>query len=45
MLWAQCSPTLHQHRTVAIGQTRKMSRIEFPIVLCVYVNVEGVGYP
>jgi len=32
MLSAQCSATLNRRHTVASGQTRKKSRIEFPIV-------------
>jgi hypothetical protein len=32
MLSAHCPAALNQHQTVAIGQTREKSRIEFPIV-------------
>jgi hypothetical protein len=33
MLSAQCPAALNQRQTVAIGQTREKSGIEFPIVL------------
>jgi hypothetical protein len=35
ILSAQCLAALNQRQTVAIGQTREKSRIEFPIVFSI----------